>query len=98
PKDIEDNIKETAVKIYKVLNVKDFGRIDMILSKDGTPYFLEINTFAGLTMPKGKAHSGYMGYMAQAEGMSAAEFIGQILQHAIKRYALNEKRAYGLPS
>lgn len=98
PKDIEDNIKETAVKIYKVLNVKDFGRIDMILSKDGTPYFLEINTFAGLTIPKGKAHSGYMGYMAQAEGMSAAEFIGQILQYAAKRYSFDEKRAYGLPS
>lgn len=98
PKGLEDNIKEAAIKIYKVLNARDFGRIDMILSENGTPCFLEINTFAGLTMPKGKAHSGYMGYMAQAEGMSAPEFIGQILQHAIKRYAFDEKRAYGLSS
>src|SRR5699024_3315703 len=33
PKDIENKIKKTALEIYKVLNVKDFGRIDMILGK-----------------------------------------------------------------
>ena len=66
----EDRIKNTAKRIYKVLNAKDFGRVDMIVAEDGTPYFLELNTFAGLTMSSGKAHSGYMGYMAEAENMT----------------------------
>ena len=86
-------IKDTAINIYKVLNAKDFGRIDMILAEDGTPYFLELNTFAGLTMSTGKAHNGYMGYMAEAENMTAAEFIGSIVKYAIKRCKLDKPHA-----
>lgn len=82
----QNRIIYTAKKIYKVLNAKDFGRIDMILGRDGIPYFLELNTFAGLTMSSGKAHNGYMGYMAEALGMTAPEFIGSIIQSAVKRY------------
>ncbi|MGB9813340.1 MAG: D-alanine--D-alanine ligase family protein [Thermovenabulum sp.] len=84
--EIEEKIKNTALSIYKVLNAKDYGRIDMILSEDGIPYFLEINTFAGLTMSSGKTHHGYMGYMAKAFGFSGKEFIGAIIESAKKRY------------
>jgi len=86
----ENRIKDTAKKIYKILNAKDFARIDMILAEDGTPYFLELNTFAGLTMSTGKAHNGYMGYMAEAANMTAAEFIGSIVNHAIERYKIKQ--------
>lgn len=82
----EKYVKEVALRSYKALNAKDFGRIDMILREDGTPYFLEINTFAGLTMSSGKAHNGYMGYMAEAEGLTASEFINAILISAEERY------------
>ncbi|HHV27571.1 ATP-grasp domain-containing protein [Anaerosalibacter bizertensis] len=92
PKDIENKIKKTALEIYKVLNVKDFGRIDMILGKDNIPYFLEINTFAGLTMEARKGeknvHHGYMGYMANELGYDRAEFISMITESAIDRYGL----------
>ncbi|WP_422444861.1 D-alanine--D-alanine ligase family protein [Thermoanaerobacterium sp. DL9XJH110] len=84
----ESRIKDAAKKIYTILNARDYGRIDMILSEDGTPYFLELNTFAGLTMSSGKAHHGYMGYMAEAAGMNAAKFIGSIIDSALKRYRL----------
>lgn len=82
----EKRIKDTARRIYNVLNARDFGRIDMIVAPDGTPYFLEINTFAGLAMSSDTAHKGYMGYMAEAEGMSAPEFIGTIVRYALERY------------
>lgn len=93
PPEVQNRIIDTATKIYKVLNAKDYSRIDMILSDDGVPYFLEINTFAGLTMSSGKAHNGYMGYMAEALGMTAAEFIGAIIESALKRYHLDVKIA-----
>lgn len=87
---IEENIKAMALKVYKSLNAKDFGRIDFILDKDNTPYFLEINTFAGLTMSTGDeenmVHHGYMGYMAKAMNYSPTDFIGRIVESAIKRY------------
>jgi D-alanine-D-alanine ligase len=90
PKEEQDKIEDIAKGIYKVLNAKDFGRIDMIIAQDGTPYFLELNTFAGLTMSSGKAHNGYMGYMAEAEKMSAGDFIGSIIKYALKRYDLKQ--------
>jgi D-alanine-D-alanine ligase len=93
PPEVQNRICDTAKKIYKVLNAKDYGRIDMILSNDGIPYFLEINTYAGLTMSSGKAHNGYMGYMAEALGMTAGQFIGSIIDSAVKRYQINNRKA-----
>ncbi len=89
----EDRIKDTVKKIYKILNAKDFGRVDMIIAEDGTPYFLELNTFAGLTMSSGKAHNGYMGYMAEAINMSATDFMGSIVKCALERYSLKQTHA-----
>ncbi|NLX61872.1 MAG: ATP-grasp domain-containing protein [Tissierellia bacterium] len=94
----ERTVKDVALKIYKALNAKDYGRIDMILGKDGLPYFLELNTFAGLSMDssrdedgKMKIHHGYMGYAAKAQGFTKQEFIGRILESAIERYGLEER-------
>lgn len=90
--EVEENIKETALTAYKALNVKDFGRIDMILDKNNIPYFLEINTFAGLTTAnkagENHVHNGYMGYMATGKGYNRKEFIGRIVESAIGRYGL----------
>lgn len=93
PKEVENNIKDIALKIYKILNAKDYARIDMIVGKDNVPYFLEINTYAGLTMESRKSeegkievHHGYMGYSAKAAGMDAPEFLSTILESAIERY------------
>ena len=81
----EQNIRDVAKRAYLALNAKDFGRVDVMFSDEGTPYFLELNTFAGLTMT-GDAHRGYMGYMAEAQGMTDAEFIGYIVRSGIERY------------
>ncbi len=67
--------------------------------------FLEINTFAGLTMDsekdedgKIKVHHGYMGYAAKAAGMTASGFIGSILESAIERYGLGQQDTRKLTS
>jgi len=98
-KEEEEHIKDAALNIYKVLNAKDFGRIDMIVANDGTPYFLELNTFAGLTMDHEadenggtKVHHGYMGYAAKAQGMTSSQLIGGILESTIERYGLVEAK------
>jgi D-alanine-D-alanine ligase len=94
----EETIKNAALNIYKALNAKDYSRIDMIVGEDGIPYFLEINTFAGLTMDSKKdedgnikIHHGYMGYSAKAANMTSSEFLGAILESAIQRYGLRDK-------
>jgi D-alanine-D-alanine ligase len=88
-------IKETAQKIFKVLNARDYGRMDMILDRSGVPYFLELNTFAGLTMAPEKGenyvHNSYMGFMAEAAGMTRSDFIGCIMDAALERNKLKKK-------
>jgi D-alanine-D-alanine ligase len=47
--EIEANkVRETAQKVYKILNMRGFSRSEYILI-NGEPYFLEINTVPGLT-------------------------------------------------
>ncbi len=91
--EVEKYIKKLSLEIYKILKIKDFGRIDYILDENNIPYFLEVNTFAGLTMldphDKERAHYGYMGYMASTKGYSRGEFLGKIVQSTIERYNLN---------
>ena len=46
--DLENKLKTEAKKIYKVLKLSGFSRIDFIV-KNQLPYFLEINTTPGMT-------------------------------------------------
>ena len=80
-------IKEFTKKAYQAIGSKDYGRIDIILTKEG-PYLLEINSFAGLMCtPKEKPHS-YFGFMAAADNMSASDLIDEIIKAALKRYKM----------
>ncbi|MCG7852147.1 MAG: hypothetical protein MIO92_06460 [Methanosarcinaceae archaeon] len=80
-------LQQLALRAYHVLGIKDFGRIDLILTEEG-PILLEGNTFAGLMCtPKEKPHS-YIGFMARAEGKDSKALLDKIIQIAIKRYNL----------
>jgi D-alanine-D-alanine ligase len=82
------SLKKLAIKAYKSVGLRDYGRVDMILSEDG-PFLLEVNSFAGLMCtPIEKPHS-YMGVMAVAEGKSSAEFLNKIIMAALRRYKMN---------
>ncbi len=95
PSVVEKDIRNTCLLIYEVLNAKDYARIDMMLDDHLEPYFLELNTFAGLTMESQVAedktmrlHHGYMGYAAKAAGMSQAELLGSIVKSSLDRYGM----------
>jgi D-alanine-D-alanine ligase len=80
-------MQQLALRAYRVLGFKDFGRIDTILTEEG-PFLLEGNTFAGLKCtPKEKPHS-YIGFMARAEGKDGKDLLDEIIQSAIKRLNL----------
>ena len=83
-------IKE-ALRAFEVLGARDFARVDTILAHDGRPWVLELNTFAGLHMVTGKErhlHASYIGAMAKAMGLSAAEILSRIVDSAQKRYQI----------
>jgi len=83
PKYIEAKMKKIAVDVYKLLEVKDYGRIDIRLSEDGTPYVLEMNPNPGIsadnTIPKA----------ADSLGLSYNEMVNEILYQALERYNIS---------
>ena len=47
--DVRACIQREALACFEVLGCRDFARVDFILSEDGTPYALEVNTIPGFT-------------------------------------------------
>jgi D-alanine-D-alanine ligase len=82
-----DEIIGLARKAYRALGFRDYGRFDTILTEEGL-YFLEGNTFAGLTTTPVKSPSSYMGRMARGRGWGGKELMGKVLEAAVKRYCL----------
>ena len=66
-------IKETAQKIYRILDCRDFARIDMFLMPSGEICFNEVNTIPGFT-----PHSRFPGMMKSA-GFSFEQVIDTLI-------------------
>ncbi|MDP2857937.1 MAG: ATP-grasp domain-containing protein [Bacillota bacterium] len=84
-------VRSTALSAFAAVGARDFGRVDTIVTDDGTPWVLELNTFAGLQILTGKAahlHQSYIGAMAKAMGMNRAALLGAIVEAAAGRYGL----------
>ncbi len=85
-KKLEEQIKETALKTFKVLRCKDWSRIDIRLDKNGIPNVIEINPLPGI-MPDPNENSSFP-KAARAAGMDYNQMIQSVLYSAAKRYNL----------
>lgn len=47
--DLEKAIGDAALTVFETIGLSVYARADFIVSPDGTPYFLEINTLPGMT-------------------------------------------------
>ena len=79
-KKLEKKIKDVAAKAYRAMNCRDYARIDMRLSHDGTLYVIEVNPNPDLSTDAGFAN------IARAAGLSYKELILKILNLALIRY------------
>jgi D-alanine-D-alanine ligase len=46
---VQARVQRAALACFDALGCRDFSRVDFILSEDGTPYALEVNTIPGFT-------------------------------------------------
>ena len=82
-----ERIQQVCESIYRVLGIRDLGRIDLRLGDDGQLAFLEINA-----LPSLEAGAGI--YAAAAlEGLHADAVIGAVIQSASARWGLVDQRA-----
>lgn len=74
-------IADSSLKAFQVLGCRDIARIDFRVSRDGTPYFLEINPMPGLN-----PSSGDIVIMARKMGWRYESLLSAIIEAALERY------------
>jgi D-alanine-D-alanine ligase len=74
--DLEDEIRDVALKSFRVLGCRGWGRADVMLKADGNYSFLEMNTSPGMT-----GHS-LVPIAAKAAGLGYADLCVKILEDA----------------
>ncbi len=74
-------IEEYSRQIFKLLNCRDFARLDYRVAGDGTPYFLEVNPLAGLN-----PRSSDIVIMSGLISFKYPDLINAILDSALQRY------------
>ena len=61
--DWEMRVRTATETVYRLIGLSVYSRADFIVTPDGTPYFLEINTLPGMTktslLPQEAAAVGY---------------------------------------
>ena len=83
---LENEIKETALKTYKVLRCKDWSRIDLRLDKNNVPNIIEVNPLPGI-LPNPEDNSCFP-KAARTNGLNYKKMINKVLYVAAKRYRL----------
>ena len=65
--------QELAVHTFRALNCSGYARVDMMVSEDGQPYILEVNTLPGMT------DTSDLPAMAQEAGITYDQLVERIL-------------------
>ena len=69
-----DEIQDLALRAFRALGLKVYGRVDVILSDKGEPFVLEVNTIPGMT------EASLLPEAAAAAGISYVDLCLQIIQ------------------
>src|SRR5262249_53262439 len=77
--DLLQRLHDLALRAYRVLGVRDYGRVDFRVTSSGEPFILEANPNPDLS-PEAALADGL-----QAAGTSHAEFVVQLVHRALAR-------------
>lgn len=77
-KNLHKEVEEMALRTYNELKCDVYSRIDMIITEEGIPYVLEVNTLPGMT-----ATSLFPKSM-NAAGIDFISFINMIIEESLK--------------
>ena len=77
--EVQQRVTEYALRAHCALGCRGVARSDFIVSGDGTPYFLEINTLPGMTQ------TSLVPDAAAADGISFEELIETLITQTLQR-------------
>jgi D-alanine-D-alanine ligase len=78
-KKVEKQVKEVALKAYKIMGCRDYARIDIRLDRKNNPFVLEVNPNPYLSEGIGFLRS------AEAHGLSFSQTLRMIVEFALRR-------------
>ena len=81
--ELKKKLDELALRVYRSVECRDFGRVDFRVDNDGKPYVLEINPLPSLS-----TEDVFM-LLAKNIGITYEQMVGKILNCAIERNGLN---------
>ncbi len=84
--ELKNKLNELALKVYRSVECRDFGRVDFRVDNTGAAYVLEINPLPSLS-----TEDVFM-LLAKNTGITYEQMIGKILGCAIKRHGFPAKR------
>ncbi|RMD68724.1 MAG: ATP-grasp domain-containing protein, partial [Gammaproteobacteria bacterium] len=76
-KEAEEGLQQLALEAFDILGASGWGRVDMLLDREGQPWLLEINTVPGMT-----EHS-LVPMAARAAGMDFDALVRGILETSL---------------
>lgn len=82
-KALKERLMSLALKTYRAIDARDFGRVDFRVDADGNPYVLEINPLPSLST------EDVFTCIANHLNVSYSEMIRRILEAAFLRHGLN---------
>ncbi len=74
----ETRLRAATETVFRILGLTVYSRADFIVTEDGTPYFLEINTLPGMTP------TSLVPQEAAAVGMSYEDLCERIVEESLK--------------
>lgn len=86
PKSVEASMKRTALKVYDILQLHDYARIDFRIDKRGIPYILEVNPNPDIS------EVGELTKMFEVMGLSYDQAIYLIIKSALERYGIAKRK------
>jgi D-alanine-D-alanine ligase len=81
-------LQELAVRAYKAVDCRDFGRVDFRVDEAGDPYVLEINPLPNLSP------DDVFVLFAKVKGMTYNQIINKIMDEALMRLGFLQEEAY----
>jgi D-alanine-D-alanine ligase len=78
PRAVLEKISDAALKAYRAIGCRHFARVDLMVSRRGEPFVLEVNTLPGLT------DTSLLPDAARAAGLSFDDLVLEILSLALR--------------